>query len=66
MKTLVIAEIADGALKPATLNAVAAAKQVGGDVHVLVAAGEKVADLAAAAAAIDGVAQVVAVEAPAY
>ncbi|HRQ81508.1 MAG TPA: electron transfer flavoprotein subunit alpha/FixB family protein, partial [Azospirillaceae bacterium] len=48
MKTLVIAEIADGALKPATLNAVAAAKQVGGDVHVLVAAGEKVADLAAA------------------
>ena len=66
MKTLVIAEIADGALKPATLNAVTAAKQVSGDVHVLVAAGEKVAELAAAAAAIDGVAQVVAVEAPAY
>lgn len=66
MKTLVIAEIAGGALKPATLNAVAAAKQVNGDVHVLVAAGEKVAELAAAAAAIDGVAQVVAVEAPAY
>ncbi len=37
MAVLVIAEHDNAALKPATLNAVAAAQKIGGDVHVLVA-----------------------------
>ena len=37
MSILVIAEHDNSSIKPATLNAVTAATQIGGDVHVLVA-----------------------------
>ena len=57
MTALVIAEHDHTHLKPATLNAVTAARQAGGDVHVLVA-GLNAATVAAAAARIDGVSQV--------
>ncbi len=57
MTILVIAEHGHGKLQAATLNAVAAAKKIGGDVHVLVA-GKDVAAVAAQAAAAEGVAQV--------
>ena len=36
MKTLIVAEHDNESLKPATLNAVAAAQQFGGDVDILV------------------------------
>ena len=57
MTALVIAEHEHTSLKPATLNAVTAARQAGGDVHVLVA-GHHAATAAAAAARIDGVSRV--------
>ncbi len=63
MATLVIAEHDNTALKGGTLNAVTAATQCGGDVHVLVAGAN--ADAAAAAAAqIAGVAKVLHADAP--
>ena len=63
MTTLVIAEHDNAQLKGATLNAVAAAAKIGGDVHVLVAGANAraVADQAAAAA---GVAKVLLADAP--
>ncbi len=57
MTTLVIAEHDNAELKGATLNAVAAAAQLGGDVHVLVA-GSGAQAVAEAAAKIAGVAKV--------
>ncbi len=57
MTTLVIAEHDNASLKAATLNAVAAAAAIGGDVHVLVA-GNNAAAAAQAAAAVAGVAKV--------
>ena len=57
MTTLVIAEHDNASLKGATLNAVAAAAAIGGDVHVLVA-GENAGAAAQAAAAVAGVAKV--------
>jgi electron transfer flavoprotein alpha subunit len=57
MTTLVIAEHDNATLKGATLNTIAAATQVGGDVHVLVA-GANAGAVAAAAAAVAGVAKV--------
>ena len=57
MTTLVIAEHDNATLKGATLNTVAAALQMGGDVHVLVA-GANAGAAAAAAAQIAGVAKV--------
>ncbi len=57
MTTLVIAEHDNASLKAATLNAVAAATAIGGDVHVLVA-GNSAAAAAQAAAAVAGVAKV--------
>ena len=57
MTTLVIAEHDNASLKAATLNAVAAATAIGGDVHVLVA-GNNAAAAAQAAAAVAGVAKV--------
>ncbi|MBI3156212.1 MAG: electron transfer flavoprotein subunit alpha/FixB family protein [Burkholderiales bacterium] len=57
MPILVIAEHDHGTLKPATLNTVAAAQAIGGDVHVLVA-GHDAAAAAQAAARIAGVAKV--------
>ncbi len=57
MAILVIAEHNNAALAPATLNTVAAAAQIGGDVHVLVA-GQGCAAVAEAAAKVAGVAKV--------
>jgi electron transfer flavoprotein alpha subunit len=57
MTALVIAEHDNASIKSATLNAITAAKQTGGDVHVLVA-GANAGAAAAAAAQIAGVAKV--------
>jgi electron transfer flavoprotein alpha subunit len=57
MAVLLIAEHANGSLVAATLNAATAARQVGGELHVLVA-GKDCAAAAEAAAAIEGVAKV--------
>ena len=57
MTILVIAEHDNASLKASTLNAVAAATAIGGDVHVLVA-GENAGAAATAAAAVAGVAKV--------
>lgn len=57
MSTLVIAEHDNASLKPATLNAVAAAQQLGAEVDILVVGGECAA-AAQAAAAIPGVGKV--------
>ena len=65
MTILVIAEHDNANLKAATLNTIAAASKIGGDIHVLVA-GEGCAAVAQAAAAVAGVAKVLAVDAPAY
>ncbi|MBA3034357.1 MAG: FAD-binding protein [Gammaproteobacteria bacterium] len=65
MSILVIAEHDHAALKAATLNTVAAAAKLGGDIHVLVA-GANCAAAAQAAAALAGVAQVKLADAPIY
>ncbi|TBV09354.1 electron transfer flavoprotein subunit alpha/FixB family protein [Phytopseudomonas dryadis] len=57
MTILVIAEHTNSALAPATLNTVAAAQAIGGDIHVLVA-GQGVGAAAEAATKIAGVAKV--------
>ncbi len=57
MAVLVIADHADGALVPATLNTVTAAAALGGDIDVLVT-GEDCDAVARAAAAIQGIARV--------
>lgn len=57
MTALVIAEHDNNSIKSATLNVITAAKQMGGDVHVLVA-GANAGAAAAAAAQIAGVAKV--------
>ena len=65
MTILVIAEHEKGAVAPATLNTVAAAAKIGGDIHVLVA-GQDVAAVADAAAKIAGVAKVLLADNAAY
>ncbi|HMM75279.1 MAG TPA: FAD-binding protein [Gammaproteobacteria bacterium] len=65
MTALVIAEHNNKALNVATLNAVAAAAQLGGEVHVLVA-GQDCGAVAQAAAQIAGVAKVLSADAPHY
>jgi len=65
MTSLVIAEHNNQSLNVATLNAVAAATKIPGDVHVLVA-GHGCGAVAAAAAQIPGVAKVLAADAPHY
>jgi electron transfer flavoprotein alpha subunit len=62
MSILVIAEHDNASLKPATLNTVSAAAQIGGDIHVLVA-GQGAQAAAQAAAQVAGVAQVLHAEA---
>lgn len=57
MSILVIAEHDNTTLKPATLNAVTAAAQCGGDVHILVA-GHNAASVAQTAAQVAGVVKV--------
>src|SRR5690625_997551 len=61
---LVIAEHDNKTLNAATLNTVAAASQLGDDIHVLVA-GEGVAEVAKQAAAAAGVAKVLVADGPA-
>jgi len=61
MTVLVVAEHDNTSIKPATLNAVAAASQIDSDVHVLVA-GADCASLAEAAAKIAGVSKVLVAE----
>ncbi|HEX7638914.1 MAG TPA: electron transfer flavoprotein subunit alpha/FixB family protein [Burkholderiaceae bacterium] len=65
MTTLVIAEHDNAGLKAATLNTIAAAAQVGGDVHVLVA-GSNAGAAAQAAAQVAGVAKVLHADAPGF
>lgn len=57
MSVLVIAEHDNQSIKPATLNTIAAAQKIGGDIHVLVA-GKGCAAAGAAAAQAAGVAKV--------
>jgi len=63
MRTLVVADHNQGALKPATLHTVTAARQIGAELHLLVL-GHECAGAAAAAAQIAGVAKVLVADAP--
>ena len=63
MTILVIAEHDNKNLKPSTLTTMAAAKKIGGDIHVLVA-GSGCADVATAAAKIESVSKVLKTDAP--
>jgi electron transfer flavoprotein alpha subunit len=63
MSILVVAEHDNKTVKKATLNAVAAAQKIGGDIHVLVA-GRGAAEAAKAASQIAGVKKVLLAEAP--
>ncbi len=65
MSILVIAEHDNAALKPSTLNTIAAAHEIGGDVAVLVA-GSGCAAVVKAAAAVSGVKKVLVADAPHY
>ena len=61
MAILVLCDHDGGSFGAATLNAIAAASQIGGDIDVLVA-GQNVADIAAEAAKADGVSRVLAAD----
>ena len=65
MSVLVVAEHDNSVLRPVTLNVLAAAREIGGDIDVLVA-GSQCADVAQSAAAIAGVSRVLCADAPAY
>ena len=65
MSILVIAEHNNAELHASTLNTIAAASQIGGDVHVLVA-GSSAGDVAAEAAKVSGVAKVLHADAEHY
>ena len=65
MSTLILVEHEDGDIRPATLNVVSAAAQLGGDVHLLVA-GNGIAGVAEKAAGIAGVAKVLVADDAAY
>ena len=65
MTILVIAEHDNAVLKAATLNTVAAAAKIGGDIHVLVA-GSHCQAAAQAAASLQGVAKVLVADAAHY
>jgi electron transfer flavoprotein alpha subunit len=65
MTILVIAEHDNKVLAPATLNTVAAAAKIGGEIHVLVA-GASVGGVAEAAAKVAGVAKVLVADNAAY
>jgi len=63
MTTLVVAEHDNTALKGATLNTLAAAQKIGGDIHLLIA-GQGAQAAASAAAKVAGVAKVLHADAP--
>ena len=65
MTILVIAEHDGAALKAATLNTIAAAQKIGGDIHVLVA-GHNAGAAAKAAAQVAGVAKALHADAPQF
>ena len=65
MAILVLAEHNNAALGAATLNTLAAAQQIGGDIHVLVA-GSACAAVAEAAAQVAGVAKVLVADSAAF
>ena len=65
MSVLVVAEHDNSVLRPVTLNVLAAAREIGGHIDVLVA-GSQCADVAQSAAAIAGVSRVLCADAPAY
>jgi electron transfer flavoprotein alpha subunit len=65
MTCLVLADHDNASLKPATLSAVTAAQQMGGDIHILVA-GQGCGAVAQAAAKIPGVAKVLVADAAQY
>ena len=65
MPTLLLAEHDNASLKDATNKALTAAKQLGGEVHVLVA-GQNCKPVAETAATLDGVGKVLLADAPAY
>jgi electron transfer flavoprotein alpha subunit len=65
MPTLLLAEHDNASLKDATNKALTAAKQVGSEVHILVA-GQNCKPVAEAAAKLDGVGKVLLADAPAY
>jgi electron transfer flavoprotein alpha subunit len=65
MSVLVLAEHDNASLKPATLNTIAAATRIGGDIAVLVA-GADCGAAAKAAAAVSGVKKVLVADAPHY
>jgi electron transfer flavoprotein alpha subunit len=65
MAILVIAEHSNAALNGATLNAVAAAKAIGGDIHVLIT-GQGCSGAAEAAAKAEGVSKVLVADNAAY
>jgi electron transfer flavoprotein alpha subunit len=63
MPILVLADHDNASLRPATLNTIAAAQKIGGDIHVLVA-GANAGPASQAAAAVPGVAKVLHADAP--
>jgi electron transfer flavoprotein alpha subunit len=63
MTTLLLAELSGNALAPATAKALSAAKDLGGDVHILVA-GSDVGSAAETAAKLAGVSKVLVADAP--
>ena len=65
MATLLLAEHNNKSVKDATAKALTAARQLGGEVHVLVA-GQNCKPAAEGAAKLDGVAKVLVAESPAY
>ena len=65
MSTLVLAEHDNESLKPATLNAVAAAQELGGDIDIL-CAGDNCGVVAEAAAKVAGVGKVLCANNAAY
>ena len=65
MSILVIAEQTEGELNAQTLNAIAAAKEIGGDINVLVA-GQNCGGAAEAAAKVEGVSKVLKADSAEY
>lgn len=65
LSTLALIEQSNGTIAGSTLNALTAAKELGGDVTALVA-GSKAADVAAQVAKIKGIAAVLTASSPAY